>query len=191
MPIFESQQLIIQELYGIECSDLIDYDQFTIPFDGIFDLIVANHMLTHIVRLDRFFNRAACAPATGWTYLSVQRDRRRLHFCVGQVDREFLERGAPADVRPCVTYTGAEGQRVRDHVRQDGATAPSCAWRHSRTSGSSRHQASTNAHANRRLRARTSPRDSAGARTRARPLRRGMGECGGERRRGRHREIRC
>jgi 2-polyprenyl-3-methyl-5-hydroxy-6-metoxy-1,4-benzoquinol methylase len=34
----------------------IDYDQFTIPFEGTFDLIVANHMLTHIVRLDRFFN---------------------------------------------------------------------------------------------------------------------------------------
>jgi SAM-dependent methyltransferase len=56
MPIFESQRLIVEELYGIECSDLIDYDQFTIPFAGTFDLIVANHMLTHIVRLDRFFN---------------------------------------------------------------------------------------------------------------------------------------
>jgi SAM-dependent methyltransferase len=56
MPIFEGQRLIVEELYGIECSDLIDYDQFTIPFAGTFDLIVANHMLTHIVRLDRFFN---------------------------------------------------------------------------------------------------------------------------------------
>jgi len=56
MPIFESQRLIVEELYGIECSELIDYDQFTIPFEGTFDLIVANHMLTHIVRLDRFFN---------------------------------------------------------------------------------------------------------------------------------------
>jgi SAM-dependent methyltransferase len=55
MPIFESQRLLVEELYGIECSDLIDYDQFTIPFEGTFDLIVANHMLTHLVRLDRFF----------------------------------------------------------------------------------------------------------------------------------------
>ena len=55
MPIFESQRLIVEELYGIECSDLIDYDQFSIPFDGTFDLVVANHMLTHLVRLDRFF----------------------------------------------------------------------------------------------------------------------------------------
>jgi SAM-dependent methyltransferase len=70
MPIFESQRLIVEELYGIECSDLIDYDQFTIPFTGTFDLIVANHMLTHIVRLDRFFNevRAHLRPG-GHLYL--------------------------------------------------------------------------------------------------------------------------
>jgi len=57
MPIFESQQLIVREMYGIECSDLIDYDMFTIPFDAPFDLIVCNHMLTHIVRVDRFFDQ--------------------------------------------------------------------------------------------------------------------------------------
>jgi SAM-dependent methyltransferase len=56
MPLFESQRLIVEELYGIECSDLLDYDQFTIPFEGSFDLVAANHMLTHVVRLDRFFN---------------------------------------------------------------------------------------------------------------------------------------
>jgi SAM-dependent methyltransferase len=75
MPIFESQRLIVEELYGIECSDLIDYDQFTIPFEGKFDLIVANHMLTHIVRLDRFFNevRAHLRPC-GHLYLYNELD---------------------------------------------------------------------------------------------------------------------
>jgi 2-polyprenyl-3-methyl-5-hydroxy-6-metoxy-1,4-benzoquinol methylase len=64
-------------LYGIECSDLIDYDQFTIPFDGTFDLIVANHMLTHLVRLDRFFNelRAHLRPG-GHLYVYRIRDFR-------------------------------------------------------------------------------------------------------------------
>ena len=57
MPIFEGQQFILQELYGIECSDVIDYDLFTIPFEGQFDLIACNHMLTHIVRVDRFFEQ--------------------------------------------------------------------------------------------------------------------------------------
>ncbi len=75
MPIFESQRMIVEELYGIECSDLIDYDQFTIPFEGRFDLIVANHMLTHIVRLDRFFNevRAHLRPG-GHLYLYNELD---------------------------------------------------------------------------------------------------------------------
>jgi SAM-dependent methyltransferase len=57
MPIFESQQLILRELYGIECSDLIDFDMFTIPFEGHFDLIACNHMLTHILRVDRLFDQ--------------------------------------------------------------------------------------------------------------------------------------
>lgn len=75
MPIFESQRLIVEELYGIECSDLIDYDRFTIPFRGRFDLIVANHMLTHIVRLDRFFDevRAHLQPG-GHLYLYNELD---------------------------------------------------------------------------------------------------------------------
>lgn len=57
MPIFEGQQFILRELYGIECSDLIDFDMFTIPFEGRFDLIACNHMLTHILRVDRFFDQ--------------------------------------------------------------------------------------------------------------------------------------
>ena len=54
MPIFESQQFVLRELYGIETSGLIDFDDFTIPFDGSFDLIACNHMFNHAVRLDRF-----------------------------------------------------------------------------------------------------------------------------------------
>jgi SAM-dependent methyltransferase len=55
MPIWESQQLILQELLGITTSPLIDFEHFTIPFDGTFDLIVCNHMLTHAVRPREFF----------------------------------------------------------------------------------------------------------------------------------------
>jgi SAM-dependent methyltransferase len=83
MPIFEGQQLILREMHGIECSDLIDYDQFTIPFDGVFDLIVCNHMLTHVVRVDRFFDqiRARLKPG-GHLYLYNEID-----------EDEFLTRG--------------------------------------------------------------------------------------------------
>lgn len=50
MPIWESQRFLLEEVYGIDTPGLIDYDRFEIPFEGRFDLIVANHMLTHSVR---------------------------------------------------------------------------------------------------------------------------------------------
>jgi SAM-dependent methyltransferase len=55
MPIWESQQFLLQEVYGIPSSDLIDFDHFDIPFAGQFDLIVCNHMVTHVVRPMEFF----------------------------------------------------------------------------------------------------------------------------------------
>ena len=77
MPIFESQRLIVEELYGIECSDLIDYDQFRIPFQGTFDLIVANHMLTHIVRLDRFFSELRAHLRPGGISICITSSTKR------------------------------------------------------------------------------------------------------------------
>ena len=49
MTIWESQQFILRELYGIQTSALIDFDLFSIPFDEPFDLIVCNHMFNHVV----------------------------------------------------------------------------------------------------------------------------------------------
>jgi SAM-dependent methyltransferase len=54
MPIWESQQFLVQEFYGIPASRLIDFDRFAIPFDGTFDLIVCQHMLTHALRPAEF-----------------------------------------------------------------------------------------------------------------------------------------
>jgi SAM-dependent methyltransferase len=56
MPIWESQQFILREILGIPTSDLIDFERFAIPFDGTFDLIVCNHMLTHAVSPVGFFD---------------------------------------------------------------------------------------------------------------------------------------
>jgi len=70
MPIFESQRLIVEELYGIECSDLIDYDQFTIPFPGTFDHRGQPHADAH--RAPRsLLQRVARAPAAGRASLPV------------------------------------------------------------------------------------------------------------------------
>lgn len=54
MPIWESQQQLLRDVYGIETSDLIDFDRFHVPFDGQFDLIICNHLITHAVRPGAF-----------------------------------------------------------------------------------------------------------------------------------------
>ena len=83
MPIWESQQFIIQELYGIPSTSLIDFDRFRIPFDEPFDLIACNHMFNHAVRLDGFLEqiRNALRPG-GHVYLYNEID-----------DSEFLDGG--------------------------------------------------------------------------------------------------
>jgi SAM-dependent methyltransferase len=55
MPIWESQQFLIREVYGIDVTALIDFDRFTIPAERPFDLIISNHMLTHVLRPTEFF----------------------------------------------------------------------------------------------------------------------------------------
>jgi SAM-dependent methyltransferase len=55
MPIWESQQFLLRELFDITTSPLIDFEHFQIPFDGTFDLIVCNHMFTHALRPQEFF----------------------------------------------------------------------------------------------------------------------------------------
>jgi len=50
LPLFEVQQLIVREVAGARADTLLDYDQFTIPYEGSFDLVIGNHMLTHAVR---------------------------------------------------------------------------------------------------------------------------------------------
>jgi SAM-dependent methyltransferase len=49
LPLFEAQQLLAREVYGACAEHLLDYDSFSIPYAGCFDLVVANHLLTHAV----------------------------------------------------------------------------------------------------------------------------------------------
>ena len=83
LPIWESQRLILKEVYGIDSPGLVDYDDFTIPFEGRFDLIICNHMLTHVVRPERFFD----------TILSHLNPGGYVYFYNEPDDAEFL-RGA-------------------------------------------------------------------------------------------------
>jgi SAM-dependent methyltransferase len=56
MTLFENQRFVIEQVYGIATSPLVDFDQFTIPYQQPFDLIVANHMLTHAIRPREFLD---------------------------------------------------------------------------------------------------------------------------------------
>ena len=83
LPLFESQQLLNREAYGHKVDHLLDYDHFSIPYPGAFDLVVANHMITHAVRPRDFLDlvRERLAPG-GHLYLYNEPD-----------DAEFLEQG--------------------------------------------------------------------------------------------------
>jgi SAM-dependent methyltransferase len=83
MPIWESQQFIMQELYGIKSTSLIDFDEFRIPYEMQFDLIACNHLFNHAVRPDTFLDavRSALRPG-GHLYLYNEID-----------DSEFLDGG--------------------------------------------------------------------------------------------------
>jgi SAM-dependent methyltransferase len=75
LPIWESQQFLLKEVYGIESAGLVDFDRFEIPYVGQFDLIVANHILTHLIRPAEFFAvvRRRLAPG-GHIYLYNEGD---------------------------------------------------------------------------------------------------------------------
>jgi SAM-dependent methyltransferase len=81
MPIWESQQFLLREVYGIDTSATIDFDHFAIPFEGVFDLVICNHMITHAVRVSEFLAaiRAKLKPG-GHLYLHNEPD-----------DAEFLK----------------------------------------------------------------------------------------------------
>jgi hypothetical protein len=83
MPLFDGQQFLIQEAYGIPSTHKIDYDHFSIPYDGQFDLVIANHMFTHSLRPRELFTtlRERLAPG-GHVYLYNEPD-----------ERDFLEDG--------------------------------------------------------------------------------------------------
>jgi hypothetical protein len=83
MTIFENQRFLVEEVYGFPAHCPIDFDTFSIPFDGGFDLMVSNHMLTHCVRPRDFLAtvRERLLPG-GYLYLYNE-----------PMEGEFLDRG--------------------------------------------------------------------------------------------------
>ena len=83
MSLFENQRFLIEEAYRIPAACPIDFDTFEIPFEGRFDLVISNHMLTHSVHPKEFLAtvRSRLMPG-GHLYLYQE-----------PVETEFLERG--------------------------------------------------------------------------------------------------
>ena len=79
MPSFEADGLVIEEYFGIPATRLIDYENFEIPYDGTFDVVLAKHMLTHALRPDAFLAeiRARLRPG-GYLYLYTENDDREM-----------------------------------------------------------------------------------------------------------------
>ena len=54
MAMFPNQRFLIEEVYGIRADAPLDFDTFSVPYEAPFDLVVANHMLTHGIRPGEF-----------------------------------------------------------------------------------------------------------------------------------------
>lgn len=65
MAMFPNQRFLIQEVYGIRADAPLDFDRFTVPYEPPFDLIIANHMLTHSLRPGEFLAAVRDALAPG------------------------------------------------------------------------------------------------------------------------------
>lgn len=65
IPMFESHQEIVRGLYGIPADALVDFERFRTPYDGPFDLVISNHMLTHAVQPEDFLDTVSGALAPG------------------------------------------------------------------------------------------------------------------------------
>jgi 2-polyprenyl-3-methyl-5-hydroxy-6-metoxy-1,4-benzoquinol methylase len=75
IPAFEQHQLLLREVYEIPADTLLDFVDFTVPYDGAFDLIIARHMVTHALDPAAFLDecRKHLKPG-GWIYFCVEND---------------------------------------------------------------------------------------------------------------------
>jgi SAM-dependent methyltransferase len=74
MPMSEHYQTIINALNPMETA-IVDFDALDVPFPGTFDLVIARHMLTHALHLDRLCQTLhRIISPSGWLYLHLEND---------------------------------------------------------------------------------------------------------------------
>lgn len=81
MTLFENQKFLVEEVYGIPAAWPINFDKFSIPFEGRFDLIIAKHMFTHAVHPREFLH----------TVRQHLRPGGHLYIYAEVVEAEFLD----------------------------------------------------------------------------------------------------
>ena len=104
---------------------LLDYDAFSIPYSGCFDLVVANHLVTHAVRPQETLKtiRERLSPG-GHLYLYNEPDEGRLPRD-GQVDLQHAERVSSPDLRRRVVGTRPSVRWLRAGVSGTTTTTAS------------------------------------------------------------------
>ncbi len=128
MALFPNQRFLIQEVYGLPAT-AIDFDHFAVPDEGPYDLVVANHMVTHTVRPGEFLRtvRDRLAPG-GHVYFYNEpledeflRDEKSMFntlnaFHLQTFDREsFVRALAAAGLE--VVHIGREGHSLFGRAR--------------------------------------------------------------------------
>jgi SAM-dependent methyltransferase len=122
MALFENQRFAIEQAYGFRAEALLDFDAFAIPYETTFDVVIANHMFTHVVRPRDYFAevRRHLRPG-GYLYLYNEPD-----------DAEYLLEGKSMfntlnafhlqafDGRSLTRALAANGFRVSFLTRHDG-----------------------------------------------------------------------
>ena len=56
MSLFPVCEYVTKEAYGLRAESCLNYENFSIPFDEVYDLILANHMLVHCLDYSGMFN---------------------------------------------------------------------------------------------------------------------------------------
>lgn len=122
LPAFEPDRFVVEEHYGIPAAGVIDFENFEIPYDGQFDVILSKHMFTHALQPDEYFATLASRLRPGGAlYLYVENDdttmwKRRKNL-IGELKCFHLQNFDPRVIARCMRRVGFEPLTVR-HVAQ-------------------------------------------------------------------------
>lgn len=80
LPMFDSQRVTMEELFQIRAETCVDFEQFDIPYDGPFDLIIAKHMFTHALEPKALLAKfSRYLRPGGGLYLFAENDDMRMY----------------------------------------------------------------------------------------------------------------